>query len=816
MLRYRLDDLGWYQFECMIQALLKAKLGLGIESWAGRADHGRDAFFKGSLEFPTHGKLQEGPFVFQVKFVEEANAAGANPRPRILSAVKSEIKLLKIRRTPKDQKIIYSLLTNVTLSPELREKISKLFKDSFPLFEPVTMGGQDVCDLLDDSPNIRVSFPQILSLRDLDALLNDVVAKPIIERSKSMIEEAKEISLVFYPTNAYSETIRKLQHHNFAVLEGPPEVGKTTIARMIGLSRLSIGWEAHECLNPNEFLQVFSHDRPQIFIADDAFGSTEYDPARTTEWSYNLDRILRRLDHNHWLIWTARKHILEIALQRMRLQGKGENFPEPGSILIDAGALTSTEKSMILYRHAKSAGFDIEARNLLKKYAKIIVYDTYFTPERIRRFIKDSFPSLIDDFKSGKLTPENLNQLIKKIIKEPTKSLTQAFDCLSEGHKRLLISRLDLDTSRFLNKPDDLSRAFERHKPQVSEKSYKQLESDLSLFFLKKPLRHDLFFSNGSWVHPSMRDLVINYLVSNKTSRLDFLSKCSIGGISLALSIGGGSEGTRTFPLVIDEEDQLILKERIKELIFNVNSNELKKLLENIREAKIKSSEIEYKDIVNFINDIFEIVIDEVLLRWKNKEEIIDVQMLNLYFNMVKYSKTFRPSPQLNYTWDKYFSKITKSFTYPEDYVKSHSYTAIDQFLDLVKIISRENPRFLKYVNFPECFTELCCNFIKACIRLSESVDYSISAPGISDYELFSSEAEKYHDLHDIVEKIFNLNIDIEIGLKPEEALDIIYEVASEWEQMAQEESGPEPDYDDYRSSEYEDYVDIEEIFSDL
>jgi hypothetical protein len=448
MLRYRLDDLGWYQFECMVQALLKAKLGMGIESWAGRGDHGRDAFFKGPLEFPVHGHLQEGPFIFQVKFVEEANASGSNPRPRILSAVKSEIKRIKKRRSLNDKKYTFSLFTNAFLTPELREELIKILNGNFPLINVVLMGGQDVCDILDNSPSIRVSFPQILSLRDLDSLLNDVIAKPIIERSRGMIEEAREVSLIFYPTNAYSETIKKLTLHNFAVLEGPPEVGKTAIARMIGLSRLSIGWDAHECLLPNDFFQLFSNERHQIFIADDAFGSTEYDPARTNEWSHNLDRILRRLDHNHWLIWTARNHILEIALQSMRLQGKGETFPEPGSIIIDAGSLTKTEKAMILYRHAKAAGFENDARNLLKIYAETIISNTYFTPERIRRFVKYSFPNLIADFKSGKLTPENLTQSVRKEIMEPTKSLKQAFDCLPEGHKKLLVSRLDLDQSK--------------------------------------------------------------------------------------------------------------------------------------------------------------------------------------------------------------------------------------------------------------------------------------------------------------------------------------------------------------------------------
>ncbi len=597
---------------------------------------------------------------------------------------------------------------------ELREELIRLLNDNFPLFNVVLMGGQDVCDLLDNLPSIRVSFPQVLSLRDLDTLLNDIIAKPIIERSRGMVEEARELSLIFYPTNAYSETIKKLTFNNFAVLEGPPEVGKTAIARMIGLSRLSTGWEAYECLLPSDFFQLFSNENQQIFIADDAFGSTEYDPARSNEWSHNLDRILRRLDHNHWLIWTARKHILEIALQRMRLQGKGETFPEPGSIIIDAGSLTKTEKAMILYRHAKAAGFENDARKLLKIYAETIVSDDYFTPERIRRFVKYSFPSLIREFKSGKLTSEDLSKLITKEIKEPTRSLKQAFDCLSEDHKRLLISRLDIEQSELLTDPKELSQAFERHRTQVNGKIYDQLERDLSLSFLKKTTPYNLYFFDGGWVHPSMRDLVIGYLVSNKNSRFDFLSKCSIGGISLSLSIGGGSEGTRTFPLVIDSEDKEVLQKRIKDIILNVNPKELTTLLENIFEATSKSKELEDIEMIKFLNDIFEIAIDSLLLRWANNEELIEIKLLDLYYKMAKQSKMFRTTPSLKYTWDNFIVKVVEVTSYSEDYVEMDDYSEISQFLDFVKIIKSEDPRFLRFVNFPDCFFESANNFIKA------------------------------------------------------------------------------------------------------
>ena len=49
MIRYNLDDLGWYQFEWLVQSLLKSEIGLAVESWGQRGDHGKDAYAHGQL-----------------------------------------------------------------------------------------------------------------------------------------------------------------------------------------------------------------------------------------------------------------------------------------------------------------------------------------------------------------------------------------------------------------------------------------------------------------------------------------------------------------------------------------------------------------------------------------------------------------------------------------------------------------------------------------------------------------------------------------------------------------------------------------------
>lgn len=194
--RYHLDDLGWYQFEQLVQAALKAELGIGVESWGERRDHGRDAYCEKALRFPSKHIVQDGPFIFQVKFVENANATGSRFEEVISNAVKHECSRIRERQDKGEweEPKHYVLLTNAPLSASLKGQIKITFQKSFPATAFHSLGGNDACDILDNQPNLRRAFPQLLSLRDLDQLLSDIGNTENLERSKSAIDAARERS----------------------------------------------------------------------------------------------------------------------------------------------------------------------------------------------------------------------------------------------------------------------------------------------------------------------------------------------------------------------------------------------------------------------------------------------------------------------------------------------------------------------------------------------------------------------------------------------------------------------------------------------
>src|SRR5688572_12440428 len=109
-MRYRLDELGWFQFEDLVIALLKANLGMGVESWSAHSgDRGRDAYSEGPLAFPTDTPV-DGPFIFQVKF---SNAE--DKQASVVSATYREAQRILKRREEGEweEPAHYCLITNV-------------------------------------------------------------------------------------------------------------------------------------------------------------------------------------------------------------------------------------------------------------------------------------------------------------------------------------------------------------------------------------------------------------------------------------------------------------------------------------------------------------------------------------------------------------------------------------------------------------------------------------------------------------------------------------------------------------------------------
>jgi hypothetical protein len=591
MIDYKLDDLGWFEFEQLVQSLVKCRIGLGIEAWGGRGDWGRDAYYEGKLRFPTNEEV-EGVYVFQAKFIENANAAGAKTEKLIIGAIQKECENIKkhflLRRWNKIP-YCYSLFTNAPISPSTRELLIGHLATVLPETRISIHGGNDLCQWLRMSPEIVRSFPQLLSLRDLQDLIRDTVNSEIVVRSKSAIALAQSYSRVFIPTDAYYFARDKLHRFGFVVLEGPPEMGKTTIGRVIALSQIFLGWEALECRSPSEVLKMYRSDAYQVFVADDFFGRTEYEPMRVSEWQSELAHIIPLLDSKHWLILTCRAHLLKMAKSDLDISGQNHRFPSLGEVVVDAGKLKRGEKARILYRHAKAFALDVEGKAIIRAHATSIVDHRHFTPERIRRLIEELIPSFV----IGKYDSDSIKHQIADALSNPTKQMRVTFRKLPSCHRWLLFALLETDRTSVLfdvanASKSSLQSSYETLCPAQDQRPFDKVLIELTEAFVKKSPRS--LTPEIDWIHPSCRDLAIEQLAESPGDRGRFLTSCSEKGLLLASSLGGGALGMRDLPLLLSASDWSAFSSRLNEVI-KTRPAFLRSIWFNYEEVKDRISE---------------------------------------------------------------------------------------------------------------------------------------------------------------------------------------------------------------------------------
>jgi hypothetical protein len=323
--------------------------------------------------------------------------------------------------------------------------------------EHVVYGEAELLDAIRRLPDVRLRLPSVLSLG----------VAPEAGASTLDLDAAQELARVFVPTPAYHRALAVLEAHGFLVLTGPPEMGKTAIARMLGLALLSQGWEVHECTRPQQVHDRVDASKPQLFIADDAFGSTEYRSDAAERWAAELDAILRSTDDEHWFVWTSRPAPLRAGLRRIHRERGAERFPQPGAVQVDASALGPEEKTLILYRHARAAGLRPETREYLRLEGRRIVEHEHFTPERIRRYVQRGAPEGEEE----------------RLLGEPTDAMAASLEALDPELRELLFALLDTPPGPTTER--DLTESLRRHSSSGLPKAPADLVDRLTDHFLR-------------------------------------------------------------------------------------------------------------------------------------------------------------------------------------------------------------------------------------------------------------------------------------------------------------------------------------------
>ena len=205
-----------------------------------------------------------------------------------------------------------------------------------------------------------------------------------------------------------------------------------------------------------------------------------------------------------------------------------------------------------------------------------IIEHPHFTPERIRRFVTDHAGA-------WRRLPDNMLDLTDLALSSPTEAMRNSFNALGQEHRDLLVALLDAPAG--LIDERELAATVRRHHPGGLSRPPADLIDRLTDHFLKvTPL-------GIGWVHPSWRDLVIDELRENASSRQSFLAACGIEGATLALSSQGGVRGERSLPLLANDADWDQLLDRLYQLLPQLEPRDTARLLLTLSQSLVYLSD---------------------------------------------------------------------------------------------------------------------------------------------------------------------------------------------------------------------------------
>jgi hypothetical protein len=651
---YRLRELGFLEFERVCEALLDAA-GVTLGPWSGGlaelrsalAPRGVPSGLLPSLPGPARVAVcwcgERSPYEALLQIEPEAG----EPLLVLLDAPLVRVRVQRAKHLLVRWVPMVRALPGVTL-----------------------LGAAEIGSLLDARPDLLLRRPSLLGVCDLGPRLDpQVVADSTLD-----IDAARSLARVFVPTQAHARAVELLRRHRFAVLTGPPEMGKTAIARMVALARLVEGWEGHECTRPEQLWQAFARDRPQVFVADDAFGSTEYHPDAAERWALELPRVLQALDERHWLVWTSRPAPLQAGLRRIHREHGTERFPQPAEVQVDAARLGIDEKAVILYRHVRASEPSRGAVRLVQRYGWEIVSHPHLTPERIRRLAHERLARLVEA-EAERLSGGELSAAVIDEIREPSRAMIASFRALAPEHRALLVGMLDAPLGPVPARL--LAASARRHADAALPHSPPQLVDRLADHFLRHVPPDAV-----DWIHPSWRDLVIEQLADDAAVRRRFLERCSIDGVLLALSSGGGASGERQLPLLWEDSDWDALGGRLHGLLDSLDDRQLLRLLAALAGAlKHDGTPHDRRELAA----LADVALRRLQGAWDASRAPVPVGLLGAWIVLADQLPEPPPDPSFAHTWIELAPSLRGSRSLAAD--------EKDEWLQLARLLQRYRPQ---------------------------------------------------------------------------------------------------------------------------
>jgi len=241
-----------------------------------------------------------------------------------------------------------------------------------------------------------------------------------------------------------------------------------------------------------------------------------------------------------------------------------------------------------------------------------------------------------------------------------------------------------------------------------------------------------------AWAHPSVRDLVIEHLMSHEAERSDFLLKASVEGIVLALSTRGGGGGQRAFPFLVTESDWESAQKRLRELCEDEPEEPVQTLLSTVS-AALTVARRDTLTIAERLAEVGREVLDVLCRRWNRQGAPTSLAALRLYIDISERINPLPCLPDLRGLWEASTGRLGSRLKEDEEaYLRYATLDELGSWLALASAIAASEPRLLRQVRFPGAFIDAVSEALRSMaaeideMDLVESVEEGEEPPGLS------------------------------------------------------------------------------------
>ena len=561
--KYNLEQLGWFNFEQLVRTLLRQMIGNGVSTFSGSVDKGRDATFSGEASaFPSESDHWSGEWIFQVKHRTYSTRGADTVRAELKRTLLSEIDRILSKHHHVCEN--YVAITNCPLSAQDKDDLHTLIRTNHDEIEQVAvLGESDLQELLDCHPRIVSAFPQILGVSQL----RELIEWGLHRRSLEYLLAAQAEIATFVATSPYLSAIELLHKQHFCVLTGPPKMGKTCTAYALAASFSALSYEVFDLRNQRDFYEAYRDDAKQLFICDDVFGDISMHASQRDDWTRGFLRLVGSLGRDHKLVWTAREYILREALASSRMKEERPTISTTDTVTVAVDHLSRFEKAMILYNHARMANLPADARDYLRGRACIKITDhPNYSPESIRQLCNGR---LVTFSESAGGDAKVIEAQVTSFLAAPGDAWKAAYIAAPAG-ERLLCTEIMAAGGTILM--SELRRRYEKAilgAPEVLHSFDLSLANAHGTFLRRKPLlpNDDIV----QFYHPSMRDLLVELIQTDKATRIGYLRQLAlkelsaIAGPTRTVRVGGSEEHRIA---VTDSSDIELLRDHIRETLL--------------------------------------------------------------------------------------------------------------------------------------------------------------------------------------------------------------------------------------------------------